>query len=44
LWKKDDDKDDDGSAPKQGNAQRASLLTLIAPNVQLNETDAQQDG
>jgi len=43
LWEKDHKKDDYSSAPKQGDAQRASLLALIAPNVQLNETDAEQD-
>jgi hypothetical protein len=32
-----------GSAPEQGGAQGASLLALIAPNVQLNEPDAEQD-
>jgi len=44
LWEKDDKNDDCRSAPEQGDAQRASLLALIAPNVQLNETDAEQDG
>jgi len=43
LWEKDHKKDDYRSAPEQGDAQRASLLALIAPNVQLNETDAEQD-
>jgi hypothetical protein len=44
LWEKDHKKDDQSSAPEQGNAQRASLLALIAPNVQLNETDTEHDG
>jgi hypothetical protein len=44
LWEKDHKKDDYSSAPEQGDAQRASPLALIAPNVQLNETEAEQDG
>jgi len=43
LREKDDEKDDHGSAPKQGDAHCASLLALIAPNVQLNESDDEQD-
>jgi hypothetical protein len=44
LWEKNYKKDDYSSAPEQSDAQRASLLALIAPNVQLNESDAEQDG
>jgi len=44
LWEEDHKKDDNSGNPKQGDAQRASLLALLAPNVQLNETDAEQDG
>jgi hypothetical protein len=44
LWEKDHKKDDQSSAPEQDDAQRASLLALSAPNVQLNEADAEQDG
>jgi hypothetical protein len=43
LWEKDHKKDDQSSAPEQGDAQRAPLLALIAPDVQLNETDGKQD-
>jgi len=43
LWEKNHKKDDYSSAPEQGDAQRASLLALIAANVQLNEPDAEQD-
>jgi hypothetical protein len=44
LWEKNHKKDDYSSAPEQGATQRASLLGLLAPNVQLNQTDAEQDG
>jgi hypothetical protein len=44
LWEKDHKKDDQSSTPEQGDAQRASLSALSAPNVYLNETDAEQDG
>jgi hypothetical protein len=39
LWEEDDKKDDCGGEPEKGDAQRASLLALIASNVKLNETD-----
>jgi hypothetical protein len=41
LREKDDKEDDYSRPPEQGDAQRASLLALIAPHVQLNETDAE---
>jgi len=44
LWEEDHKKDDQGSTPEQGDAQWASLSALSAPNVYLNETDAEQDG
>ena len=44
LWEKDHKKDDYSSAPEHGYAQRASLFALIAADIQLNETDAEQDG
>ena len=44
LWEKDNEKNDQNSAPEQGDAQGASFLALTAPNVQLNETDSEQDG
>jgi hypothetical protein len=44
LWEKDHKKDDYRGTPEQGDAQRASLFALIAPNIQLNETDAEQEG
>ena len=43
LREEDNEKDDHGSAPKESDAQSASLLALIAPNVQLNEPNAEQD-
>jgi hypothetical protein len=43
LWEKDHKKDDYSSAPEQGDAQPASLLALITPNVQLNEPAAEQN-
>jgi hypothetical protein len=43
LWEKNHQEDDYGGTPEQCDAQQASLLALIAANVQLNETDAEQD-
>jgi len=43
LWKGDDKNDDNSGNPEQGDAQRASFLALVAPDVQLDEADAQQD-
>jgi hypothetical protein len=43
LGEEDDEKNDCGGDPEQGDAQRASLLALIAPHVQLYEANDEED-
>jgi len=43
LGKENDEKNDHHRTPEQCDAQRAALFALIAPNVKLNEADAEQD-
>jgi hypothetical protein len=44
LREKDDAKNDNNSQPEQGDAQRAAPLALIAPDIQLDEADNEQNG